>query len=130
MPKVRYTYRVVGEGGYTFTEEDILSPNVRDISLKAKQMVMVWNETAEKTGDPEREFVDAVIIDAFIHLHEWHVTITARFSGGRDYLACNNCKATAFRNTNGRVSLDPKFDTNHFEFCHEEKRKIKPPSFK
>lgn len=127
MPKVRYTYRDVGTTD-SFSEEDILPPGM-DINLRAKQMVMLWNEIAEKSGDPERELVKVEVTDAFLHEHVWVVTVSKKLTGKVDYVACQNCKVEGMR-TQSAVTREKKWESNYYEHCHEAKPQLRKPTFK
>jgi hypothetical protein len=128
MPKVRYTYREVGATD-SFREEDILPPGM-DIELRAKQMVMVWNEKAEKNGEPERELVKAEVIDPTIHEHVWTVTISKALTGKTEYIQCTHCPVEATRVGNGPAVRIKKYESNFYESCREKLPKIKGPTFK
>ena len=128
MPKLRFTYRVVGEAE-TFTEEDVYG-HLPDITIPGKQQVMVWNEKADKHGEPERELVKSEITDPFIHQHEWVVVISHKFTGSDEYVRCGHCEVTGKRIKTGDVTRDPKFHSDHYEYCRERLPKPRNPTFK
>lgn len=135
MPKVRYTFRA-GDGD-EFSEDYIL-PQGSDIELPGKQQVMLWNEKIEENNaklapedrEPDREFVEAKVVDAFLHEHEWVVTISRKTTGKDEYVKCQHCPVEGKRILDGDVTRDKKWQSDFHEFCHEKKPQLRPPKFK
>jgi hypothetical protein len=129
MPKVQYVYRIEGEEE-VFREEDVLPRGV-NIELRGKQQVMLWNERAEERGEPQRELVRVNILDAFLHEHEWTVQFSHKVVGKYDYVICNCCNVEGTRAPDSHtVTRKIKWESNHYEHCHEEKPKPSKPRFK
>lgn len=139
MPKVRYTYMDEGDPSSQFSEYDVLPPGM-NIEFRAKQLVMVWNEGIEKWNQSAkedekqklREFVSAVVVDAFLHEHVWINRLASTRSERSEYVCCQHCQIEGIRHKGGTVSLDQKWQTvtGHHDYCHEKKPVLRKPSFK
>ena len=121
MPKVGYNFK---DAAGQWHEDDVIARD-EDKEAYPRSIVHTWNTLCNS----KVELVNVEVIDAFIHTHQWFITISGGQTAGRDYLVCKFCEVTAKRMPGHRAILDPEFAD--IEYCIEKPpAPTKPPKFK